>query len=267
MLAKDAFLRRLPGVVDGRQAVQIDALVFSADAIEASMRGIRGIAAAYMERIVGAPHAVQVEMFVRAWSVVDCVHVVRQTLAALEYGTPLATAFIEKYACARRLRNGMDHLSQNAANAAKSKGTPPIFGALGYVCVPGNNVTMHDGKPTVSGCGVVVLALGPSRDGAQMPAINPTGRELRIPVSAFQLAAFDEILELEQMETDLRRLMAEVNTRLEAQVTEQVRSLAKQHGLATEKLLESPARGLSAYLKINFDAPEQPTPRGRDSIG
>lgn len=263
MLPKDAFLRRLPKVVDSTQAVQLDALLFSADAIQASMAAIRRVAAVYLDRIVGAPHEAQVELFTRAWSIVDCIHVVRQVLAALDYETPQASAFIEKYENARRLRNGMDHLSQNAANLAKRKGSPPVFGSLAYVCVPPKNIAMTDGEPTLTGAGLVLLAIGRATDGGQMPAINPLGRPLRVPVGGFQLAAFDEVLELEQAEDDLKELVVEVNDRLEKDLTARIEAAAEQHGLPVEKLMGADARGVSVYVAMKFEPTsirEKPAP-------
>ena len=200
MLPVDAFLRRLPIIVDAAQALQLEALVFSADAIEVSLNIIRQARAEHRERIVEATHRVRVGLFVNAWTIVDCVHVARQVLAALDVKSPLALAFREKYASAHALRNNMDHLAGNARNIANAKSRPPIFGALGYVFIPEEKVIEKDGRPSMTGGYIVMLTTGRFAGNATIRAVNPLDRELSAPVSAFRLEAFGETLELQDAE-------------------------------------------------------------------
>jgi hypothetical protein len=158
MIPDDAFLRRLPAVLDGAQAVQLEALVFSADAIDANFATIKCIIAAWGKEICNAPRQLHVELFTRTWASVDCLHVVREILEALDYKTPLAIAFREKYEAASELRNLMDHLKSNARNVANAKHRPPIFGVLGYIYVADENVVMKDGHLTVEGGATVMLS-------------------------------------------------------------------------------------------------------------
>ena len=97
MLPDDAFLRRLPTLLNPMQIVQLEALVFSADAVEASLDVIRQVTTHYRERLGEAGRKITVGLLMHAWTIVDSVHVVRQVLTALDYKTPLAVDFQKKY--------------------------------------------------------------------------------------------------------------------------------------------------------------------------
>lgn len=255
MLANGAFLRRLPVIIKPAEAVQIEALVFSADAIETSMNVIRSVAMAYREKIVDAGRTVHVGLFTQAWTIVDCLHVVRQVLRALDYQTPLAIVFLRKYDCARKLRDKMDHLSKNARNTAESKRRPPVYGAFGYICVPERNIVEKDGEATLTGGGIVLLTTGRWAGGEQMEVLNPVGREFWGPAGRFRLEAFDQVLELDEAERDLRALITEVNDRFEKQTAEFARTVSQERGIPIEKLMANPIGGVSLFLAFEAGAP------------
>jgi hypothetical protein len=160
MIPDDAFLRRLPTVLDAAQVVQLEALVFAADAIEASLASIRQITAHHRERLGEAGGNVRVGLFIFAWTIVDSIHVVRQILTALDYKTPRALAFHEKYEAATVLRNKMDHLAGQAKNLGNAKGRPPLFGVLTYICIPEEKASEKEGKVTVTGGMTAVVTTG-----------------------------------------------------------------------------------------------------------
>jgi hypothetical protein len=243
--------------------VQIEALIFSADAAEASLNTIRLVAIEYREQIVEAPRAVHVSLFTHAWTIVDCLHVARQVLTALNYQTPLAVAFQRKYECAHTLRNKMDHLSENALNVAKSKGRPPIHGALAYVCIPERNIVEKDGEVTFTGGGMVMLTTGRFAGGEIMRLVNPGGRRFYGPVSGFRLEAFDAFLELDEGESDLRALVIEVNDRSEKEFDEFARTASQERAIPIEKLTAHPGGAMSIFLA--FEA--GPTPPQQDNTG
>jgi hypothetical protein len=252
MIANGSFLRRLPAILDGTQVVQIEALVFSADAIDASFNAIQRLATKYKQEICGAPRLAHVEIFTNAWTIVDCIHVVLQVLSALDYQTPLALAFQENYKSARALRNRMDHLIGNARNVANSKGRAPVFGAISYVCVPDEKIVRKNGQIVITGGGAVMLSTGRFAGGQRILAVNPAGRELTIPVGGFRLEAFDELLDFDEAVKDLRALMIEINDRLEKQTAELADGLSKEHGIPLEKLLANAPGGLSFYLPFEL---------------
>lgn len=258
MIPDTAFLRRLPTVLDRTEVVLVEALVFSADAIDASFAAIRRVTTKYREEICGAPRLVHVELFTHAWTIVDCLHVVRGVLAGLDYKTPLAVAFLERYECATKLRNRMDHLTDNAKNVANSKGRPPVFGGLGYICVPNESFLMQEGHMAMTGGGIVTLSTGRFWAGQAMTLVNPAGITMHGPVGGFRLEAFDHSLELEQAVTDLRELMAQVNDNLEKDMNNQAEALSKEHGVPVEKLLSHPGGGFSFYLAFGAGNPADP---------
>ncbi|MBX9827904.1 MAG: hypothetical protein K2Y27_23250 [Xanthobacteraceae bacterium] len=253
MIPSNAFLRRLPTILNGAEAIQIEALVFSADAIEVSFGAIRAITSQHRERIVDVDRAVHVELFIRAWTIVDCLHVTRQTLRAIDYGTPLATKFLDQYECASKLRNQMDHISGNAKNVANAKGRPPIFGALSYVCLRGEDVAVFDGQVSVSGGGMVTITAGRFPGGQRLSLVNPAGREMRGPVGMFRLEAFNEMLELEHAADDLRSLMAEVNGKLETRMLEQARKISDEKGIPLDRVMANPIGSVAVFLAFQTD--------------
>jgi hypothetical protein len=252
MISDDAFLRRLPTVLDARQAIQLEALLFSADTIEASYRAIVRVTTQHRERIVQAGRRARIELFTHAWTIVDCLHVARQALASIDYQTPQASAFATKYSCARSLRNKMDHLTKNAGNVANAKRRPPVFGALSYVCIREEDFVSQGDRITMTGGGIVVLTAGRILGGQHAGMVNPAGREWTGPVGLFRLEAFDEILELEDADRDMRTLLVEVNVNLEKQVTALVEKLSSEHNVPIEQLMAHPAEGLSVFLAFKI---------------
>ena len=81
-----------------------------------------------------------------AWTIVDSVHVARQLLQALDYNTPRASEFQEKYEAASLLRNSMDHLKGQSQNLANKKRKPPLFGTLSYVYLTADTLIREVGS-------------------------------------------------------------------------------------------------------------------------
>jgi hypothetical protein len=250
MLPEDAFLRRLPMCLDPAQSVQVEALVFSSDAIDANLDIIKRETLKYREAICDAPYPVRVGLFTSAWAIVDCVHVARQVIRALDYLTPVASDFLSKYESAAKLRNKMDHLTSNASNIANAKGRPPVFGTLSYVCIPERNVrTTETGAFAFDGGGTVLLSTGRFAAGGVITFVNPadvqpmTGR-----VSSFLLSAFDHSINLNEVADNLRNVMVEINANLETTIREQVAKTAAENEIPVEKLMENDAGGLAIFL-------------------
>ncbi|BCN13353.1 hypothetical protein RPSD_52380 (plasmid) [Ralstonia solanacearum] len=252
MLADNAFLRRLPTILNGTQTVQLEALVFSADAIDVSFERICSLAIAHRENICSASRRVHVEMLMHAWTIVDCLHVVRQVLKVLDYRTPKAVAFAQAYEAATLLRNRMDHLTSNAGNVAKAKGRPPVYGALGYVCIPEAKLLIDGGQVSVTGGGIVSLSAGQFAGGGQVVLINPVGHELSVPVGGFRLDAFGCSLELASAHRDFRALLAEIDERLAEQCTARARALSTERGIPMEELMANPPGGLAIYAAFDL---------------
>jgi hypothetical protein len=254
MIPDDAFLRRLPTLLDATQVVQLEALVFAADAVGASLDIIRQITTHYREKLGEAGRPVTLTLFIHAWTIVDSVHIVRQVLTAIDYKTPRALEFQKKYDCARVLRNKMDHLAENARNVGSSKGRPPVFGVLTYICLPDDKVIQQDGKVTVTGGMTAVVTTGRFiTAGGRFTILNPAGLQFNGPVGGFRLDAFGELLELEEVERDLRALMAEVNGRLQDQALATATNISNERQIPIERLMANPPGGVIFFLPFNID--------------
>ncbi|TGQ06766.1 hypothetical protein [Mesorhizobium sp. M2E.F.Ca.ET.219.01.1.1] len=66
MLPEDAFLRKLPNTIDEAQAIKLEGMVFSADAVEFSFNEIKKIALIFGEKIPDAPSSVRTRVFIHA---------------------------------------------------------------------------------------------------------------------------------------------------------------------------------------------------------
>jgi hypothetical protein len=248
MLPDDAFLRRLPNIVNPPEVLYIEALVFSADTVEMSLAAIRRITIQQGKDICSAPRIVQTELFTHGWAIINSLHVVLQILHVIQYKTPQANAFFAKYRDARTLRNKMDHIHQNARNTANAKGRPPLFGVMAYVHVPPEFITENEGAITVLGGGTVMLTAGRLPGGAAMGLVNPAGKSLNVPVGGFRLQAFDKTIALEAAAEDLGALMVEINSNIEKRIHQYAADILKDHGVPLETSLETSLSGFSVDL-------------------
>ncbi len=262
MISDDAFLRRLPNGLSAVQALRIEALVYSADAIEASLASLKTIASAHDENIMAtANRGTRLELFISAWTIVDCVHVVRQMLRALEYATPLANEFLNKYEVASSLRNKMDHLKDQSQNLANKNRKPPLFGTLGYVYLTPETVVLTDGIESPHGA-TILLTQGRIRGNVDLPMLNPADvvfdrLELESDFSAFgrsaagfRLSAFEEVFDLHDAARDLSPLMAEFEYTVSTKIPPQLEQYAKDNVLDIDEVMGNAGAGFSCYAKF-----------------
>jgi hypothetical protein len=256
MLPQNAFLRRLPDVVDAEQALRCEALVFSADSISINYNKLRFIAAKYGERADDFHNIDRVHLFNAAWQIVDQVHCVCLILRALTMDRELseAAAFCSKFLVARNMRNRMDHLNDNARNRAAAKGPlPPLFGSISYLAVDPTNIRNDADGPQITAATIVSVLSGPLRGSLRTSIVNPGGRDFEPPVGVFRLDAFREVFDIDDVVGALGPLMADINERVERSIRTQAEALARDHGHSVEALLAQPAVGLTLCLKIGFD--------------
>jgi hypothetical protein len=255
MLPSDAFLRRIPSFVDAAQSVHFEAMVFSADAIEVSLDTIRRVTTEFRERLGEASHTVHVNLFLHAWTIVDCLHVIRQVINDPKHTAPKLKEFCVKYEHASVLRNRMDHLKGNAKNVAAADQRPPVFGALSYVYIPDQNIERRGGQIVITGGGIASLTAGRTYGSSgRVTFVNPCGRGLRLPVGGFKLEAFGESLELDDAERDVQELMAHINERVEKQALDFAATIAEKENVPLDKLMASSGGGLFAYVEFAFDS-------------
>nr|WP_281720596.1 hypothetical protein [Nitrosomonas nitrosa] len=255
MLPDDAFLRTIPDITDPATAVHIDAVVFSGDTIFANFNAMRQTGLRFKEHLPRADRLVKVGMFTHAWTIVDCVHVIRQNIRALAYDTPLASQYLTRYESATLLRNKMDHLAQNAQNTARIKKRPPIFGSLTYICIPDDKITEQNGRQVVIGGGMVVLTTGRIADFKQVGTESAAGVELNRQVGRFRLDAFDQQLDLDAAAEDTEAVLLEMDNLIKKQMHEMAEQEAAKLNKSKEDLLKHSGAGLSLYLA--FDVKEE----------
>jgi hypothetical protein len=256
MLPKDAFLRRLPTALSSTQVVLLEALVFSHDSVETAFEAIEQTALHSREKIVEEDYKIHVELFNRAWRIVDCLHTVRQVLNALDYKTPAAEAFHGKYDCARQMRNKMDHLKGNAKNFGAANQRPPIFGALSYICIPESDVIVIEGQRKPTGGGIVMLTSGRvNRSGGQVDFVMPDLSQLYMPVGFFRFEAFDYAIKLDEAVRDLRNLTLEINTRTEEQLKKIASEISRDRSLPIEQVMANPAGALAVFIAFSLNPP------------
>lgn len=261
MLPEDAFVRRFPSGVASVQALLVEALVYCADAVEASYDAIKLAALTHGERITQAMNrSTRVRMFVDAWTIVDCVHVARQALQALDYQTPRSTEFRKRYEVAKQLRDKMDHVANQAQNLANRRDQPPLLGMISYSY---EDLEQDGTEFRLVGGTIIGISLGQIRTRSTMDTVNPPS--LPTPVvyadefarfghvaHGFQLSAFDPslVLPLETAANDLTALLEGLNDRASRLVPTQMQQHAATHGLELEDLMQPSGGDLDVWIKF-----------------
>ncbi|MER9270456.1 hypothetical protein [Mesorhizobium sp. M0643] len=253
MLPNDAFLRRLPESFNGAQAIQLEALLFSADSAEFSYDEIKSVSLEHRQKILVAPPTVRTRMFIHAWNIVDSLHVIRQVIHALNI-VPSAGCenFRDKYEVATKMRNKMDHLSQNATNISRSSAQAPIYGSIGYVCIQDHDIEEVDGNEVLKNVGVVSMSSGRLVGQSRIGAINPLGRTMTDRTSLFQLEAFGEVLLIEDAIADLKKMIFRLNNSVEKGFRNAALEISAKKGLSIEELSANPVVNLTMYITMKL---------------
>jgi hypothetical protein len=255
MITDDSILRRLPVALDRGQRLQLEALVFSADAVTFAMETIWRItmaAGAAVDRISASD---RMAVLMAAWSVVDHVHVARELLRRTitgDYG-PELSAFAETAATATKMRNVMNHLHTNIPNLAKAKGArPPIFGSLAYLYVAANDFEMREGVAKLLGVKSVVMMTGALVDGVSA-----------VPVSNFELTSPGGMLSLSDASAKMAVAMAFIEEQCAIGFRKVAEDLAAADGRPVEEYMTHPAAGLTLVLGMTPTEPPAADPGER----
>jgi hypothetical protein len=148
----DAFIRKLPVGLDDQQALLIEALVYSADAVELGHDSIQRMVLENRANILNPPRKLRLDIFMDVWTIVDCVHAARQMIEALNYRSPKALEFTKIAKAATRLRDKMDHLRDQSGNLSKAKQRPPLWGSLSYVELTPDTTAIEDDVIEIREC-------------------------------------------------------------------------------------------------------------------
>lgn len=228
MLGHDAFLRRLPQILDSEQRIRLEALVFSADTIDVSYAAIVALTSKYAESITNITRTDRIRLFANVWTIVDQLHSCRQLCSSLGFETQLIRSF-------------------TGARA-------PLFGVLSYIVIPDSDREIVGAEVKVSGGGIALIAAGTLSHAQSMGSVNPAGRMLSLPVSGFQFEAFDQLLKLDEAVEDTERVIGDLNKRIEEEIKDSARLIAEARGIPIEKLLAHFGADLALYLA--FKIPE-----------
>lgn len=249
IVSPGSFLRVVPSILDREQRLRIDALVFSADVMNAHWNILRDIAAFVGSDTDKMTRVRQSILLSSAWSIIDHLNNVRQLANSLvdpvEGPGPKTALLLNLTEPARFLRNKMDHLNGNLKNLAKSKGGgSPLFGGLGYFYCPKKS----------EGYTVVVQA-GFLHGGERATFVNPAGKLLTPPADLFQMTAFGVVFELGPPLAAFADWLEASAANWEGQMREQIATLAAASGHSIEKLMEHPGGGFTIMLCLKFGQP------------
>lgn len=272
LIEDDSILRRIPHIMNPRQALLLEALTYCIDSLEVTVGTIVNILTQYGEMIPDQDRTIRIRLFIDAWSIVDNIHNARKLLSAFGADGPKTQEFQRTYKVAKQLRDGMDHLTDNARNlAAKKKADPPLVGHLAYNYIPRNKIIQSaDGAPEVIGGYMISLSIGSfgHRDVAA-EFINPAtpGSRVHGSIMGLKIGAFGHSLEIFNSFHDLLELVRH----LERSITEQIEGRAKEaaeNGQGTyEEMTVHYGNGFSAVAEWSAMPPPEPMAVGDSSEG
>lgn len=225
--------------------MRLDALVYAADAIELSWHLLCHNAATAGRNITESPPALRTGLFVAAWSIIDHLDAVRQLIGRLRPEVnqlgPKTIEFLEALQPVRTLRNKRHHLSENLPNMARITGTrSALLGALSYLVGP---------KTPTDPFHIVVVHSGTLHGKESMMAVNPAGRNIRLPVDLFQLDAFGCVVELSPLIISYKDWLIRHEKSMSEELDEIIPKLSEEHGVAEDELRKTNAGGLAVVLE------------------
>jgi hypothetical protein len=265
MLPKDDMLRRLPNILEPRQRLRLEGLVFCADAIDLAMHTLTNTGARLREDEQFGSIEMNA-MIAAAWTIVDRVDLARCILNSLvpeEQRQERVKVFLELSQTAKGMRNYMDHLDQRIGNiAARKDPVAPVFGSLSYLLIRdgdfervGEERVLKGGKTVTVVPGVV----GPK--GHAIPMINPAtalakcNGEVVSAASRFELSMLEYTLDLSEAAGALGNVLREMSIAIGRNLKTEAEALAKTSGQPVEKLLGHPAAGLTIALAFQAKPP------------
>ena len=195
LIPDSSSLRRIPLALRALTRLQIDALVFSADAIDYNWNTLVRTA----EEIGGSRSNVtgirRAALLSAAWSIVDELDAVRQIVVAMLDGGqmgPVTQALLRACEPVKALRDKKRHLAQNLRNIeakilAGKKGRSPLLGTLSWMYC--ENEYSREGI-------VFLVQAGMLYGGERIRLVDPDMRDFDPPVGLFQLDAFEICLDI-----------------------------------------------------------------------
>jgi len=258
VLPADSILRKLPATANLEQRIRLEALVFVADTISHAFRGLREITTRLGPKITNLTFQDRAALFSHAWTIIDQVHAARLLLRSHLRGKfgPNQKAFFDKYAAVHTLRNKMDHLNQNIANAAKQKGIAwPLFGVLSYFFVESHQCVQTEVGLSIKGGTIITITSGIpiQRPNTALVLANPAGRAIQVPVSLFTFGAFGMTFDIDGAAIDFAAVLNFASQNIDRKLREQVAKTAKETGIAVDTLMAPALANLVFEMDFIFD--------------
>lgn len=251
LIPDDDFLRSLPAVLNAKQRIALDTLVFASDILDHNWRQLRAGALAVDGEQARVSSAIFAQFFSSAWQIVDQLDLIRQVIGVMlgkDDPAQETEELLERLATARSMRNKMDHLSQNIENLSKRTGPRPgVFGSFSYY--------LSKSDPPTSGH-IGVFKTGQFHGEETMPVADPRGREMRDVVGMYDLSAFDITLQIPECFEALKHWLTNLSEGLEKDISTKCEKIAESEGRDLGSVMASSGGWFSGFFESKFVPPE-----------
>lgn len=247
MIPEESFLRRIPWVYETQGRMELEAIAFAIDAIYLKHHQIsRWATSCDSDSFVKTPHHERLDLFLNLWSIVDQADVLRRLLQKIKANNAVS-AFLNIADSAQRMRNKMDHLSQNIPNLAGKTGkVTPVYGvfSFGKFGLSNNGVEVEDFE-------IYTITAGSlTHKSHEWPIATPSpGKILEIPVGMFEFSAFDCTLDISGLVQSLHHVVQTFETVVRPRMEAEIRSVAEREGLNADALISECAGSVATVMR------------------
>jgi hypothetical protein len=233
----DTFLRNPPIGIAAHQRIAIQSLGHAMDAVQVLVSRLREVSKHLVETESLDNPALQVELFVLAWGIVDHGHALMQLIKYLQkrgIEGNRSQEFVSKFGSIKKMRDCMDHLKDNIGNLANAnQNRNPIFGTLSFAVWDKTEESVPKAGRIITVASGATISNGISD--AIFPTLNPGSKILiEFPLGCFEYYAFGETLDISEFWRDTVELQKAFNENLAPQVFAQLKSSSLEAGLDPE---------------------------------
>lgn len=253
----DRFVDRLPIALSKAQRMRIEAIILAVDTIDCDINDIDRFRKGQQtrddeEQLSSADRA---WLFRATWSIVDRMHTISRMLAGqTDIKLKRDHPFYSLAEVASRMRNRMDHLSDNLNNLKTKRASGPILGALTYTRVKQEAIRIVDGKVNFLAHQLVLIAASPINHDWRVN-ISELVQDIYYPVSPPIFWAFGDRLDLYQVKSSVDNIRNLLNDQGAAAWNEQRHSIADDASIDADDLLNAAAPSGVLVVTQTFDAP------------
>lgn len=245
MLPPDAFVYKLPWILDPSQRVLFEGAAYNFNAARHAYEEIFARASSMGTAVIDERKDKDVALFRAAWSMIDSSFMLSKILMRLQLdGDSRVKAFNVHAAIATEMRNRADHLHMNFANTANLSAPTPLMGTISYFFL--SRLSPMEGE-------MILISTGSMPSKSKLRMVNPAGKDVTFPVGLFSFQAFGELLNLSELNNCIEALAPIFCNELEEKVRVACTELAEAHGVSADKLMEHPGGGLRIAMKVEFN--------------